>query len=304
MEEKHCKWYNDEFCTNGDSPCVADYCPVVEYPELCKFREVDKDINVRRKTEEKKLTDEELVKALECCVKNDCEKCPYLIKGFDCVISKQEENDVLELIHRLQSENERLSLIAGMIDKGVAVEIVNMQETIDKQKAEIERLTEEHERIAWSKQQYLDWVHGFLTTHTDMKNRGEDYKMFDRDWMCGVFWEKIEGSIEYIIDLENQRNELQKQVDELKEQLLIAKLQGLTEGYLDGVQAERNAQIIKPTIVELPKEITQKIKEQAVKDTAKEILQKLYNMRDKDNIIRLELHNLEEFCDGYGVEVE
>jgi hypothetical protein len=40
-EKKHCKWYNDEFCTNGDSPCVADYCPVVEYPELCKCRELD-----------------------------------------------------------------------------------------------------------------------------------------------------------------------------------------------------------------------------------------------------------------------
>lgn len=39
MDKKHCKWYNDEFCTNGDSPCVADYCPCVEYPELCKFRE-------------------------------------------------------------------------------------------------------------------------------------------------------------------------------------------------------------------------------------------------------------------------
>jgi hypothetical protein len=64
MEEKHCKWYNDEFCTNGDSPCVADYCPVVEYPELCKHREVDKDINVRSKTEEKKLADEELKQAV------------------------------------------------------------------------------------------------------------------------------------------------------------------------------------------------------------------------------------------------
>jgi hypothetical protein len=52
-----------------------------------------------------------------------------------------------------------------------------------------------------------------------MKDRGEDYKMFDRDWMCGVFWAKIEGSIEYIIDLENQRNKLQKQVDELKDEL-------------------------------------------------------------------------------------
>lgn len=58
--------------------------------------------------EEKKLTDEEIVKALELCVKNDCEKCPYLIKGFDCVISKQAENDFLDLIHRLQDENRAL----------------------------------------------------------------------------------------------------------------------------------------------------------------------------------------------------
>ena len=43
MKEKHCKWYHDEFCTNGDSPCVADYCPVVEYPELCKYRELAND---------------------------------------------------------------------------------------------------------------------------------------------------------------------------------------------------------------------------------------------------------------------
>ena len=39
IERKHCKWYNEEMCTNVDSPCVADYCPVVQYPELCKYRE-------------------------------------------------------------------------------------------------------------------------------------------------------------------------------------------------------------------------------------------------------------------------
>jgi regulator of replication initiation timing len=85
-----------------------------------------------------------------------------------------------------------------------------------KAQAEIERLTKEHERIAWSKKEYMDWVHGFLSTHTDMKDRGEKFEAFDRDWMCNVFWEKIVGALDYIIDLENQRNELQKQVDELK----------------------------------------------------------------------------------------
>jgi hypothetical protein len=32
-----CKWYQDEFCVNAASPCVADYCPCVEYPELCRY---------------------------------------------------------------------------------------------------------------------------------------------------------------------------------------------------------------------------------------------------------------------------
>ena len=113
--------------------------------------------------------------------------------------------------------------ISGVIDMDenkLESIIFGLKATIAEKDKEIERLTEKHERIAWSKQQYLDWVHGFLSTHTDMKDRGEKFEMFDRDWMCGVFWEKIVGSLEYIIELENQRNELQKQVDELKKRLV------------------------------------------------------------------------------------
>ena len=32
-----CKYYKDDFCTNADSPCVADWCPCTECPELCKY---------------------------------------------------------------------------------------------------------------------------------------------------------------------------------------------------------------------------------------------------------------------------
>jgi hypothetical protein len=137
MEEKHCKWYNDEFCTNDKSPCVADYCPVVEYPELCKHREVDKDINVRSKTEEKKLTDEEIVKALECCANDEmCRECPYFIKGIDCG-EQRSEKDYLDLIHRLQGNysnlKERYVKVLGLNEKVIA-----------EQKAEIERLNGEN----------------------------------------------------------------------------------------------------------------------------------------------------------------
>ena len=97
MEEKHCKWYDDEFCTNAKSPCVADYCPVFEYPELCKHREFDNDINVRSKDDTDivvGMTDEEIIKALE-------------EMAIDCPANFSAS--VLDLIHRLQSENERLT---------------------------------------------------------------------------------------------------------------------------------------------------------------------------------------------------
>jgi hypothetical protein len=48
---------------------VADYCPVVEYPELCKYREEDlvkdKSKEVNDLVKEKNLADEGIVKALE-----------------------------------------------------------------------------------------------------------------------------------------------------------------------------------------------------------------------------------------------
>lgn len=39
-----CKYCKDEFCTNVDSPAVADYCPCQDdYVELCKFAETERE---------------------------------------------------------------------------------------------------------------------------------------------------------------------------------------------------------------------------------------------------------------------
>ena len=90
------------------------------------------------------------------------------------------------------------------------------------------------------------------------------------------------------------------------EQLLVARLQGLNEGYNNGVQAERNAQILKPIIAELPKEITEQIKEQAVKDTAKEILDELLDIEAKDYEVFFlcVCDKLEKLSEKFGVEIE
>ena len=37
-----CKYYQDDFCVNAASPCVADYCPCTEYPDLCRYYQGEK----------------------------------------------------------------------------------------------------------------------------------------------------------------------------------------------------------------------------------------------------------------------
>lgn len=34
-----CKWMQDEICVNADCLACADYCPVANYPGVCKYEE-------------------------------------------------------------------------------------------------------------------------------------------------------------------------------------------------------------------------------------------------------------------------
>ncbi|MBR5809107.1 MAG: hypothetical protein IKY39_03270 [Clostridia bacterium] len=34
-----CKWYKDGFCVNDGCPLVADYCPVPDTPDVCKYED-------------------------------------------------------------------------------------------------------------------------------------------------------------------------------------------------------------------------------------------------------------------------
>ena len=60
---------------------------------------------------DKKLTDNEIKKALECCVNNtneDCNKCVCSGSNVSCVDVLL--TNALDLINRLQAENERLTI--------------------------------------------------------------------------------------------------------------------------------------------------------------------------------------------------
>ena len=38
-----CKWLKDEVCVNSDCPAVADFCPVVNHPGMCRYEEMDEN---------------------------------------------------------------------------------------------------------------------------------------------------------------------------------------------------------------------------------------------------------------------
>lgn len=250
--------------------------------------------------EEKKMTDEEIVASFKCCRKNDLENtCAYCI---GCPASNYYAFDY-------EGDEE---CIGYVMRKAI--------ESVQRLTEENKRLTREYERITYNKQEYLELVDGFLKTHTVMKDRGEDYKMFDREWMCNTFWAKIESSLDYIIDLENQRNELQTKVDELKEE--NRQLVTIGNGFalernnlreeLDELKKSSNGVLLTSLYkkqaddhkrgLSVQRAYWKKKLRQAVKDTAKEIfiLAEDYNCGGEDDIDNF----MSALKERYGVEVE
>ncbi len=63
------------------------------------------------------MTDNDIIKAVECCIKEDCKNCPYFASGlFEC--GEHFNEDVLDLINRQKAEIERLSK-AETFDKNI-----------------------------------------------------------------------------------------------------------------------------------------------------------------------------------------
>ena len=95
------------------------------------------------------LTDNEIVKALECRVKGKCPECPYF-HSYPCDKCKKLDKDTLDLINRLQAENERLKEeVKEHIKKSVA------KRKYDKTLIKAEAYKECIEKV---KEELCDWV--------------------------------------------------------------------------------------------------------------------------------------------------
>ena len=108
------------------------------------------------------LTDEQIIKALECCVRstsgNDCEKlhCPAC-KEFGCYyMDISDRDDSYEaLVEGMGKDALDLIKRKDKVNKLSAKEIVDLKIKVEQQKAEIERLKGRVEAVEISKQKLL-----------------------------------------------------------------------------------------------------------------------------------------------------
>ena len=96
---------------------------------------------------DKKLTDNEIIKALECCLQvcEDCSNCPLLTNKHTTVWDCKADFSkfVIDLINRLQAENEKSKNNCDKCAEKTRNCIESLQKIIAEQKAEIERLESE-----------------------------------------------------------------------------------------------------------------------------------------------------------------
>ena len=223
--------------------------------------------------EEKKLTDEEIVKALEHCYHNrSCEYCYHNDENGsgEIVCRSRLMEKALDLIHRLQDENKELKspkfaswkLKFFNLKDELKKELAEHEEFTKKAKAEIERLTE--------RETFLEnaWKTSLESTQT----------------------------VEIALKANRAREkELQKQVDELKES---------ANGYLLTTLYKKQADDHKRAISKQRTYWEKKV-EQAVKDTAKEILHLIKSSEYVDSLKTISIWAVEKiFKERYGVEVE
>lgn len=243
--------------------------------------------------EEKKLTDEEIVTALECCIKgvtvSNCAECPLDMIEEDCCYYTPTLIDryALDLIHRLQSENKQLKCDSYR---------TSWKAKFLEAKKEIERLTE--------RETFLEnaWKTSLESTQT----------------------------VEIALKANRAREEeLKKQVDELTKQREVGReklkneiankiFMSASHGAIQcGKMSVAIAEIEAEKYVEFSWEIVQ----QAVKDTAKDILTKMLTnakrLKEQFNsttygknrehliaTIEIEIEGIKNLAKRYAVEVE
>lgn len=253
----------------------------------------------------KKLTDEEIVKSLECCVKHrDNYPCDCGLENKIC----DDDNyliEILDLIHRLQDENKALK------DEKEDIRLFNLaieNGEID-MRIESEMAKSFYNSIVQAFEQ--NGAKNFFTTTIDIEGKKGRYaftiekvggqtvaeKLAEQNE--GIEWltEQLHGGICACVECWER---YEKQVDKLKEECeVFKKLFNDCDGRFT---AEEIINTMNTFYREQAEHLAELKIEQAVKDTAKEIwdFAKDFFEWDEEGFVR----ELKEVVERFGVEVE
>lgn len=133
-----------------------------------------------------KLTDKEVVKALECRVKDKCPECPYF-HSYPCDKCRNMQTDALDLINRLQEKDETRHKV-----------FETKCEELEIAKAEIERLKPFEDKIAEYKSHIR--VEDMLV----FANSLEEWLEFCDNLKAGAYKEFAENYGKLIWELKNE----------------------------------------------------------------------------------------------------
>ena len=114
---------------------------------------------------EKKLTDEEIVKALANCVNGKyltkCKNCHYYEVERGC---QGMDIDLLDLIHRLQDENERLTDTLNQYINGELINAETMGKIISLEK-QVDELKAENKKLRYLADECMKWRREYCNTN-------------------------------------------------------------------------------------------------------------------------------------------
>jgi predicted nucleic acid-binding Zn-ribbon protein len=107
------------------------------------------------------MTDNEIIKALECRVKDKCPECPYF-HSYPCDKCKKMQTDALDLINRQENENDELRADINFLDREnekLQAKIERLNKELETEKNQVIRLENQVGRLLSMNQAKLDTIH-------------------------------------------------------------------------------------------------------------------------------------------------
>ncbi len=183
-----------------------------------------------------KMTDNEIIKALECCIKDQHEGCCKLgswSEQWNCMADLMK--DALDLINRQRSEIE--ALIAGQetLQKYIAEQKAEIERLTKRRKEEVEKLMSATDKViteakAEARKEFAEKTNELLKRYSHLHKRADEVRRSTEEYADGTpmemvsVWEALSLKKWEMTDYENM-NALQDNIETIAIERLLTEIE-------------------------------------------------------------------------------